>query len=245
LQKTFTQPLVVQKHEKHNVITAIPCYNTAQFIYNIVIKAKEYSDEVVVIDDGSSDGTFESAQSAGARIIRHKVNLGYGEAIKSSFRYAQKRKADILVIIDGDGQHDPDEIPLLLNPVLKEHVDLTIGSRFLAHSKTMPSYRRFGILLITTLWNLGARIRVSDSQSGFRAYNMKKFMTMSFNENDMGISIEIIEKARHLNASIREVPVSCTYDHTRIDSNALSHGIKVAFTVLKIRVMRFLTSIAK
>jgi len=227
------------------IITAIPCYNTAQSISYVIAKAKLYSDEVVVIDDGSRDGTFEIAKTAGARVIRHKVNLGYGEAIKSSFKYAKKQGADILVIIDGDGQHDPDEIPMLINPVLKEHVDLTIGSRFLAHSKTMPSYRRFGILLITTLWNLGAKIRVSDSQSGFRAYNMKKFMTLNFSENDMGISIEIIEKARHLKASIREVPVSCTYDHTRMNSKALFHGIKVAVSVLKIRLQNFFDSSIK
>lgn len=113
------------------VVAAIPCYNTEHTIVNVVANVKKYVEEVIVIDDGSMDMTAEVAHAAGARVISHKRNLGKGAAMKTA---AENTLADIIVFIDGDGQHNPDDIPGLLAPILQGKADYVIGSRYLANS---------------------------------------------------------------------------------------------------------------
>lgn len=217
------------------IIVAIPCLNTEPFIGNIVSKAKKYVDQVVVIDDGSHDGTAEAARAAGALVKNHNRNRGYGETIKSCFEAATASGADSLVILDGDGQHNPDEIPQLLAPILQREADLVSGSRFLTNQHNMPKYRRFGIGVITFLWNLGAKVKVSDAQSGFRAYSRKVFLNFPLSEKGMSISIETLEKARRKGVIIKEVPISCHYVPSTLNLKAIKHGLSVALSVVRIR----------
>ena len=234
-------PELYNRHET-KIICAIPCYNTGDSIESIVSKAREVVDEVVVIDDGSSDDTAELAKKAGAKVFKHDQNRGYGEAIKTSFNVARTHKADVLVTIDGDGQHDPEEIPRLLEPILNGQADLVIGNRFLlsAYNETMPIYRGFGIRTINSVWNFGSKVKVSDTQSGFRAYNKKIFQQMSLSEKGMGVSIEVLEKSRRNGAIIKEVPISCLYYNRKIHLGAFKHGIGVALSVLRIRLSQAL-----
>jgi glycosyltransferase involved in cell wall biosynthesis len=231
-KKAFTQ----KPHRK--VITAIPCFNTQKSIAEVVGKSRRFSSEVVVIDDGSRDLTAEVSRSSGAYVKSHRVNKGYGEAIKSCLQVAQAHEADIVVIIDGDGQHDPLDIPRLIEPITAGEADLVIGSRFIANGHDVPSYRQFGIKVINSLWNFGSRVKVSDSQSGFRAYSKKALETLNFSERGMGISIEILEKTRNLGLKIKEVPIKCSYENnnTTLSYKALKHGLGVALSVLKIRL---------
>lgn len=219
-----------------NVIAAIPCFRTKDYIGDVVTKAKKYVDQVIVIDDGSDDGTAETARLAGALVVRHNTNMGYGEAIKSCFEAAKTHGADVLVILDGDGQHNPDGIPRALAPIILGEADLVIGSRFITNEHNMPRYRRFGIDVITFLWNLGSKVKVSDAQSGFRAYGKKVFESLSLLEKGMGISIEILEKARRKRAVIKEVPISCTYVPSTLNLKAIRHGLGVALSVVRIRL---------
>ncbi|EHR79127.1 glycosyl transferase [Thermococcus litoralis DSM 5473] len=108
----------------------IPAYNEELTIGSVVALAKKYGD-VLVVDDGSKDRTSEIAQKAGAIVIRHEVNKGKGAALKTGFGYALANGYDVIVTIDADGQHNPDEIPLLLKPILEGEADLVIGSRYL------------------------------------------------------------------------------------------------------------------
>jgi len=241
------------------VLAAIPCYNTEESIAEVVLKTLQYVDEVIVINDGSTDNTAEIAQKAGAIIVSHTVNKGYGAAIQSCFKAARLNDADILVIIDGDGQHNPDEIPLLLNPVKNKQADLSIGSRFLPTSNAssspspspetgnwkletgnspIPSYRRFGIKVINFLWNFGSPTKVTDTQSGFRCYNRRMIQELNFAETGMGASIELLEKARWRGARLLESPITCKYEkkNTHLNLNALIHGLKVALLVFVIRI---------
>ncbi len=220
------------------VVAAIPCFNTEYFIGDVVSTAKNYVDHVIVIDDGSYDGSAEAARAAGAQVINHGTNRGYGEAIKSCFETVKANAADILVIIDGDGQHNPDEIPKLVTPILNGEADVVIGSRFLQpiQSAIMPSYRKFGISVITLLFNLGSKTKVSDAQSGFRAYNRKAFTNLPLSERGMSASIESLEEARRRGAIIREVVISCSYVSSTLNLKAIKHGLGVALSVVRIRL---------
>ena len=126
----------------------------------------------------------------------HRANRGYGEAIKSCFEAAKENGADVLIILDGYGQHDPNDLPQVLTLVLNGEADLVIGSRFLTNESDVPTCRRFGIRVITLLWNFGSEVQACDAQSGFGAYSKKMFETFSLVEKRMGISIETLEKAR-------------------------------------------------
>lgn len=221
------------------VIAAIPCFNTRSFIADLVHRAKKHVDQVIVIDDGSHDGTAAAATAAGAVVISHGTNRGYGEAIKSCFEAARLNAADVLVVLDGDGQHNADEIPHILKPVLSREADIVIGSRFLSRQNNMPGYRRFGIGIINFLYNIGTRIKVSDAQSGFRAYSRQAIDGLSIREKGMAVSIEILAKSRRKGFVIQEVPISCSYSLLKLSVPAVKHGFGVAFVVLKLRLIGF------
>jgi len=230
------------QESRPKVIAAIPCFNTRRFIGDTVSRARKYVDQVIVVDDGSYDGTAEAARAAGALVISHGQNRGYGKAIKSCFEAARVNAADILVVLDGDGQHNPDEIPRLLAPILRGEAELIIGSRFLTGEVNMPSYRKFGIGVITSLFNLGSRTKVSDGQSGFRAYRRKIFEALSLSEKGMSVSIETLEEARKRGAIIKEVPISCLYSLPTLNLKVIRHGLRVALSVVKIRLKSSLPS---
>jgi glycosyltransferase involved in cell wall biosynthesis len=227
---------------KPKIVAVIPCYNTEAHVGEVVTKARKYVDEVIIVDDGSTDDTVNEATYAGAKVVGHDQNRGYGGAIRTCIREARRNDVDILVIIDGDGQHNADEIPLFIEPILKKEADLVIGSRFIKHEHNMPGYREFGIKVITWLWNVFSKVRVTDAQSGFRSYSKPLMQDLVLYEDKMDISIEILEEARRLGAVIKEVPISCHYTHSRISINAFKHGIPVALSAIRLRLKRHLIS---
>lgn len=229
------------------IISAIPCLNEEQFIADIVTRTRKYVDKVIVIDDGSTDRTSEIARAAGAEVIRHEKRKGAGAATKSGFQAARANGADILVTLDGDGQHNPDEIPNLISPILKNKADLVIGSRFLPPTQQTLStqqtqqtnirhYRKFGIDVITWLYNFGSKSKISDSQSCFRAHSRKLLDTIDITENGFGFSVEVLVKARKKGLTIAEVPISCLYHSQGSSLNPIAHGLGVAADVIKHRL---------
>jgi glycosyltransferase involved in cell wall biosynthesis len=222
----------------HKVVAAFPCFDTQRYIAEVVSVAKKYVDEVIVIDDGSTDKTAQFASLAGATVISHGVNKGYGKAISSCFAAARAHNADVLVTMDGDGQHDPEEIPDLLAPIINGNADLVIGSRFLQRRGKIPGYRKFGIEFINWLWNFASGVKVSDTQSGARGYSKNIITSGEFSERGMGISIEILEMARRRGARIKEVPISCSYENNNssISIKAVGHGMDVVFSIIRLRL---------
>ncbi|MFZ3060699.1 MAG: glycosyltransferase family 2 protein [Candidatus Methanoperedens sp.] len=220
----------MEKNQK--VIACLPAYNEETSIGSVVLKTKRHVDKVIVIDDGSSDGTVGIVRLTEAEIVEHEKNRGYGAAIKSCFEAAKNEGADAMVIIDADGQHNPDEIPLVLAPVLAGEADMVIGSRFL-ENVDIPAYRRVGINVLTKLTNIGSKGNVSDSQSGFRAYSKEAINQLKFNANGMGVGSEILINAQELGLRIKEVPVTCKYKGVEGSThNPVSHGISVFNLIL-------------
>lgn len=233
-----------QTHLK--VVAAIPCFNEECFIGDVVSKAKKYVDQVIVLNDGSHDGTAEAAKAAGALVVHHEYNKGAGGATKSCFETAKANAADVLVTLDGDGQHNPDELRQVLAPILNGEADLVIGSRFLQPTKStqqtqstqqtnMPRYRKFGIDVITWLFNMGSKVKVSDSQSCFRAHSRRLLDALNITENGFGFSVQVLIQARAKGFIIKEVPITCFYHSEGSTMNPVSHGLGVAFTVVKLR----------
>ncbi len=215
------------------VCAVIPAFNEEENIGTVVRKTGEYVDRVVVVDDGSVDGTACISEMLGATVIRHGVNRGYGAAVRSCFDAARRFDADVTVFLDGDGQHPPDHIPDLIRSIQDKGVDIVVGSRFLETPSDIPAYRRLGISVLNRITYLFSRENL-DSQSGFRAYSKRAIHLLNPVERGMGVSSEILIKAREHNLSVEEVPVSVRYDVGRSSQNPVDHGAGVIVSVIKL-----------
>lgn len=221
---------------KPKTIAAIPCLNEEAFVQDTVIRSKNYVDEVIVIDDGSTDNTAQVARAAGAEVIQHEIRHGAGAATRTGFLAAKAKDIDVLVTLDGDGQHDPNDIPCLVSPVIEKNVDLVIGSRFLSSQTNFRRYRKFGIDVITWLFNVGSKVKISDSQCCFRAHSRRLLDNLDITENGFGFSVEVLIKARKMGLTITEIPISCVYHSQGSSMNPIIHGLSVALNVIKHRI---------
>ena len=212
-------------------IACIPAYNEENHIAGIIKKSLLYVDRVVVCDDGSTDGTAKVAKNAGAIVISQS-NQGYGAAISTLFDYARNNNAKIMITIDGDGQHNPDQIPLLIDAIISHDVDVSVGSRFLGDNSA-SHYRKAGIKIITSTANFGTNLKISDSQSGFRAYSKKAINAIHPTEQGMSVSTEILLKISNKGLSLAEVPISITYGSDTSEHNSVSHGVSVLGNTIK------------
>ena len=214
-------------------IVCIPAYNEETKIKDVIKKSLPYVDKVVVCDDGSTDDTAVLAKKAGAIVISHETNQGYGAAIATLFDYCRKNNAEIMVTLDGDGQHSPDQVPDLTNVILKHNVDVVIGSRSLRNDKDLPSYRKAGIKIITSTINSATNLKVTDSQSGFRAYSKTAIGLIRPTESGMSVSTEILLKISNNGLSIAEVPITVSYHGNTSTEHPVKHGTHVIASTLK------------
>lgn len=221
------------------IIAALPAYNEEKTIAKIVVQASRHVDEVLVVDDGSTDMTAEIAERLGGIVIRHRANVGYGGAMATIFKEARKRGVDVLVTLDADGQHDPGEIPKLIEPILRGEADIVVGSRFAGERGEMPRYRETGVKIITELTKKAAKLGLSDAQSGYRAYSKESIGALTPTEQGMGASTEILVKASQSNLRIMEIPITIYYEGLRPSTqNPLVQGIDVVMSTIRQASMR-------
>ena len=216
-----------------DIVVGVPAYNEEEKIAGIILKLKKITDKIIVCDDGSSDMTGEIAQSLGAIVVTHPKNMGYGAGIRSIFLKAKEIQADILVTFDADGQHRIGDIQPVVAPILENKADIVIGSRFLEKNEQMPEYRKFGIKVITKLTNASMNDSLTDSQSGFRAYNKKVLNDIIPSDYGMGVSTEILIKASKKEFRITEVPIIVSYEGETSTHHPVSHGVSVILSTIK------------
>ena len=213
-------------------ITAIlPAYNEELCISSVILCSKKYVDKVVVVDDGSTDNTAKIAKLAGAHVIRHYHNKGKGAALKTGFEAAQK--SEIIITLDADGQHNPKEIPKLINPIINGEADIVNGSRYInGNKKDTPSYRRIGQSILDKITNLGSGLNITDSQSGFRAFARYTIPAFRFNCTDFGIESEMLTDASNVGLRVKEVEIGVRYDINSSTKNPVNHGVSVLIKII-------------
>ena len=212
------------------VLAGIAAYNEARYVGSVILQARQYVDEVIVVDDGSTDNTARVAELAGASVIRHPENRGKGAAIQSILAEARKSNPDVLVLLDADAQHNPNEIPVLIKPI-SEGFDLVIGSREAQNDKT-PRHRRIGKKVISRSTRLASKADVFDTESGFRALSPKAINELELKENGFAIESEMIARAADKNLKITEVPISNIYTKDGSTLNPVRHGIDVLSRII-------------
>ncbi|MBI4744159.1 MAG: glycosyltransferase family 2 protein [Actinobacteria bacterium] len=196
-------------------IAIIPAYNAEKTIGRIIENTRKYVDEVAIINDGSKDNTLKVAQKHGATVYNHRRNMGLGFALRSGFREALKKNFDIIITLDADGQHDPEDIEKLINRLHENNVDVIIGSRLIDKKQwpNFPKHRLIGNILLTNLTNLAAQKKITtDSQSGYRILKKEVLEKINLTGKTMEIASEIIYEVGKNGFKTDEVPIKATYD---------------------------------
>jgi glycosyltransferase involved in cell wall biosynthesis len=200
------------------VVIVMPAYNAAKTLVPTHRDIpKDLIDEMILVDDASSDDTTELAETLGLRVIKHPHNVGYGGNQKTCYMEALRRNADIIIMLHPDNQYDPSFIPEILRPITAGEADVVFGSRMLmpggARNGGMPLYKFVANRILTTLenWILGTQL--SDAHTGYRAYSSRFLRTVPFmrNSNDFVFDTQIIVQARAFGFTMREVPVTTKY----------------------------------
>jgi glycosyltransferase involved in cell wall biosynthesis len=214
------------------VVACLPAFNEEDTIAKVILKTKPHVDKIVICDDGSEDMTAAIASGLGVTVIRHPKREGYGSALATLFQAARESRADIMLTLDADGQHDPGFIPQLVAPVANNIADIVIGSRFLGGSD-VPRARRLGIKIINDVTNAAGYKDLTDSQSGFRAYGREAINSIMPVESGMSASTEILLKAKAKSLRVAEVPVVITYEGVKSSEGQLRHGTSVFLNTVK------------
>ncbi|MFC1992265.1 glycosyltransferase family 2 protein [Chloroflexota bacterium] len=215
----------MSKVPKQKILIAMPAYNEERYIGSLVLKAWQYGDDVLVVDDGSTDDTSEVAKLAGATVVRHEKNKGYGATIQSILKQAKKMAPEVLVLLDADAQHNPEDIPPFIKAI-SEGYDIAIGSRRLQNS-SIPAYRRIGQRILLYMTRILSREELSDSESGFRAFSKDAVDMLDPKEQGMAVSAETIAIAAEKGLKITEVPISIEYTRDGSTLNPVRHGFNV------------------
>lgn len=209
-------------------IAVIPCRNEAKHITGVIKGTSPHVDMVIVSDGRSKDGSQKLAREAGAkvRISHSKEIIGYGACIKRGIEMAMANEADIIVLLDSDGQHNPSDIPKLIAPIKHGKADIVMGQRI---EGNMPRYRRFGNKMLSLVCNIGADFKPSDALCGYWAFLVDLMPELT--ENKWGLAVELLIKSRTNGSRMMGVPIEAIY-HEDYAENSANSSIKLGLSLL-------------
>ena len=205
----------------------IPAYNEQELVGKVINGAKEYSDNIIVVDDGSKDNTYENAKSLGVIVLKHSVNLGKGAALKTGCEYAFQNGADKVIVMDADTQHDPKEIPKFLEAM--ETNDLVLGIRKVPDS--MPLVLKFGNKFINNTLSILHGIKVQDSQCRYRAFTINAYNQMIWDATDYYVETEMLIKAGKKGIKYTTIPIETIYSNKYKGTTVLD-GVKIVMKMV-------------
>lgn len=219
------------------LLIIVPAYNEATVLSQTLKGIRKVTDplgaDLLVVDDGSVDETFQVAQASQVAVVRHVLNRGLGGAIGTGLEYAKRHKYDLAVTIDADGQHYPQDIKRLIRPIITQKAEVVIGSRFMGNLESMPPDRRFILFCSNSLtWILFGQ-KTSDSLSGFRAFGQRAIKSIQIKTERMEVSNEFFSEIKRLNLRLAEVPIKVIYtDYSKAKGQANSNAVNVIWKLL-------------
>ena len=213
-------------------IAVIPAYNEERRVSQVVRDALKYVEGVIVVDDGSTDSTADIAAQSGAKVIRHMENCGAGAATMTGIEAARQMGSDVLVTLDADEQHNPEDIPALLAPIERDEADIVFANRF-GQRNRIPFIRRLfnGIGNIITFGVTGKWIK--DSQCGFKAFGPKALEQVDLKMNGFEFCTEIVRESAQHKWRIAQIPTKVIYsEYTLAKGQSFANGVKTALKIL-------------
>ena len=213
----------------------IPAYNEEKTIKEMAERTKKFVDRVVVVDDGSTDRTFDEAKEAGVEVIKHEKNRGKAAALKTGL--AHLGDYDIVITMDADLQHLPEEIPLLLSGI-EDGCDLCVGSRFLSNSNCMPLLNKISNRVTSVILSALAGQRITDPQSGFRAIKRETLERLELVADRYAIEHIMILEAARKGFKIKEMSTSCIYGEEASHINPVRDTANVIYNILRFIISR-------
>ncbi len=218
-------------------VALVPAYNEENTVYTVVEGALKYVTYVMVVDDGSKDITGLKALEGGAFLFINRQNMGKGAAIRKGFEKILKLfDAEAVILMDADGQHSPEDIPKLLNPIINREADLVCGYRNISTKAGMPIFRVISNKLTSFLLDLLFNVKVRDSQCGYRSINPKAFSKLKLEENRFNIESELLIEAKKHNLRIREVEIMTIYDRKDSKINPVKDAFRFLTFILKRKI---------
>lgn len=233
LEQSGEPDSALTKPAEPKVIIVIPAYNEERFIGSVVLKTRKYCDSVIVVDDGSSDATASIAALAGAQVVCHESNRGKGAALSTALSAARLHQPDVVVMLDADGQHSPDEISTITAPILLDQADIVIGSRYLGDSTATPRHRVWGHRAFNLMTRLASGVSTSDSQSGYRAFSPQALDVITLYSKGFSVESEMQFIINQHGLRLVEVPITVQYTD-KPKRNVLSHGVLVLNGLLRL-----------
>jgi len=219
------------------LVALIPAKDEEKNIPKVILGVRKYIDKVIVIDDGSKDNTKKVAEDLGAYVIRNETNIGKADALKIGFKYILKTDADFIAILDADGQHDPDELPKLIEKI-KEDYDIVVGARSF-NIKEMPFLRLLSNVFSSILTSFVFRTKILDSQSGYRIVKRHIIEKIVFESKRYQLETEMIVKAARCGFKIGFVNISTIYTpQAKSKINQLSDPLKFLIVLFKLSFYR-------
>lgn len=238
MEPSASETHLTEKYLRSHRVVLIPAYNEERFIGSLVLQARRYAENVIVVDDGSSDDTARLARDAGAEVILHEINQGKAAALNSGFFYIRlmveklKDKRMAVVTMDGDSQHRCSDLPAMTAPIFAGEADIVIGSRFLGVKSSIPRWRIFGQHALTAVTNLSSGFKVTDSQSGFRAFSLQAMNAMDFESAGFSVESEMQFIAQEKHLRLVEVPIHALYEEPA-KRNPVRQGMDVLNGIIK------------
>lgn len=219
------------------VVAIIPAYNEERHVASVVLRLRQFVDTVIVVNDGSSDATEQVASLAGARVVKHPENRGYGAAIQSGLQAAQQLDPRAVVLMDADGQHRVDDVADLVRPILDDAADIAVGSRFADDRTQVPRMRRVAQHGLTWLTNVGSGVKLTDSQCGMRAFGPRALDVLLLSTTSMAAASEMQFLAGDAQLRVCEVPVEIRY-FGDVKRSAIGQGLDVLNGIIRLVSVR-------
>ncbi len=194
-----------------DIAVVIPAFNEAGSIFEVASAVAERGYDAIVVDDGSTDATFAEASSAGSKVLRHRTNRGYGAALTTGSEWAVLGGYDVIVHFDADGQHDPDEIAAIVEPIANGTADVTMGSRFLGRGEDIPALRKVLLKVAVVFTRAVSGVKLSDAHNGLRGFSRAAMRKLDCREDGMAYASEVVDRIGKLGLRYREVPVTVSY----------------------------------
>lgn len=213
----------------YKLTLVLPAYNEGSRIAEVITRAKQYVDEVIVADDGSQDATAVHARNAGATVVRHRVNLGKGAALKTGVEAALIRHADAIILMDSDGQHPAESIPKLVRDVKSGEADVVFAAREL--DRRMPSHRRWGNQIVNLFAQRLFNISLHDIWCGFRVFRADVYPRIRWTQRQYYADVEMAINASVQQLRYREIRIPTIY-HEAYKGVTIMDGMKLLFTML-------------